>query len=99
MLINAHNIHYDKNKKISLKYPQRFVLLSFRKNFLGTQNEFELTMVNGASTLRRRYIYVSSTLKRRYIYVMCLPGPNWKEIYKALYWSDRKYYVKSMYNI
>ena len=44
--MNTHNIQFqDKIRKFFLV----FVFLSCRKNFVGTKNEFELTMVNEPS--------------------------------------------------
>ena len=41
--MSTHNIQFhDKRRKI----PEIFVFLSYRKNFVGTQNKFELGIVN-----------------------------------------------------
>ena len=38
-------------------FPQIFVFLSYRKNFVGTQNEFESAMVNEPSILQLLKVY------------------------------------------
>ena len=43
--------------KIPLKYSRLFVILSYRKNFPGSQNEFESVMVNEPTVLELLKFY------------------------------------------
>ena len=43
--MSTHNIQFHKIRK----NPKIFVFLRYRKNFVGTKNEFELAMVNEPS--------------------------------------------------
>ena len=46
ILVSTHDIKFcDENRK----FLKVFVFLSYRKNFVGTQNEFELAMINEPS--------------------------------------------------
>ena len=43
--------------EISLKYPEIFVFISYRNNFLGNKNEFETAKVNEPSVLESMKFY------------------------------------------
>ena len=54
ILMSTHNIQFHHKIR---KFPKYFFFWSFRKNFVGTKNEFELAMVNEPSVFEPLRFY------------------------------------------
>ena len=55
--MSTHNIHFrDKIRKVPKKYPYIFVILSYRRSFLGTQERVRI--IHGKQDIRVQAIEV-----------------------------------------